>query len=292
MPLPKADSMTVLPGPARRQPIPWIVRLARFRCAAVAALLAASFGSFPLPADDAVFAENRSEDKLDTPADVRSWDGLLTRILTESLAAPYIDEKRWGKQKNLTVGVRFERDGVILKPKRKRQLVNHGEWKRYEIQLDPAKQQQLKLETIAVRKGEMTARGKGMEIDSKLNLPLVLHARFSHWRRGVQLYSVEAQGTATVRVEMTCHVDGVLDTSRFPPALTIKPEVTRADVQLTDFELERVSDLHGPVVKQLGKMLHDIANDQLKKRRDHLVKKINRRLDKKADRFRVGRKAD
>ena len=218
------------------------------------------------------------------------WDKVVSQVITEVLAPGYVDEKKWGRQKNLTVGVKLHRDGLTYKAVRRRKLVNHGDWRRYEINLDRANPRPLKLVTLAVRQGKETKSGKGMELDLRIDLPLKLKARLAQWRRGIQLYSVEAEGTADVRVDLTCKFEATIDTDSFPPALVFKPEVTRAEARLRTFELQRISDIHGPAVKQLGKALQDVANQQLEKRRADLVKKINRQLKKKSDRFRLGPK--
>ncbi len=226
-------------------------------------------------------ADDASSPELElSPARIDALDPVLTTAIRDALASPYVDEKKWGKKKNLTVGVRLERDGIVLRPKRRRKDVNHGEWERYEIKLDPAKKDKLKLETVAVRRGNETTRGSGMEIDAKLDLPLVAHARFANWRRGVQLYSIAVDATAVVKVKLTIQVEGTLDTSRFPPKVGIRPRVTKMHVELAEFRLHKISDARGPLVRQFGKLMEDVANKQLKKRKERLIEKINRKLEK------------
>ena len=214
-------------------------------------------------------------------ASVESFDGVLTDVLREVLASPYVDEKKWGRKKNLTVGVRLERDGIVVRPRRRRKQVNHGEWERYEIRLDPNHRDDLKLQTAAVRRGSETKAGHGVEVDARLELPLTMQGRFANWRRGVQLYSIELHASAVAKVDFTARVEAVVHTSTFPPHVELRPRVTRINVELVDFRLHKVSNIQGSLVRPLGKLLEDVANRQLKKRQEKLVEKVNRKLDQK-----------
>ena len=217
----------------------------------------------------------------DQHASIESLDGVLTDVLREVLASPYVDEKKWGRKKNLTVGVRLERDGVVLRPRRRRKPVNHGEWERYEIRLDPNHRDELRLRTLAVRRGSETKAGHGVEVDAKLELPLVMQGRFANWRRGVQLYSIELHASAVAKVDFTARVEAVVHASTFPPHVELRPRVTRINVELASFRLHKVSNVEGSLVRPLGKLLEDVANRQLKKRREKLIEKVNRKLDQK-----------
>ena len=215
----------------------------------------------------------------------------MSQAVTSALAPGYVDERKWGKTKNLTMGVRFEQDGLVIRPRRRRKEVKHGTWERYEIHLaDPRRS--IDIEVTDVRRGAEVSERGGMELDVVVRAPLKLHARVAEWRRGVQLYNVSADATADVHVVLTCRLQAALDFSRFPPGLVVHPHVTRTNVKLESFRLHRVSDLHGPLVKQLGKNLKNVLNEQLRKKEPKLVQKINRQLEKHVNRIGLGARQD
>ncbi len=217
------------------------------------------------------------------------WDRTFARIVTSVLAPGYVDEKKWGKTKNLTVGIRLEQKGLVVRPRRRRKEVKHGTWERYEIHLaDPNRPVGIKVTRI--RQGEEVGKSGGMELDVTVRAPLRLHGRVARWERGVQLYNISADAEADVQVALTCRMQAKLDVHQFPPGLTLRPQVTRAKVQVTSFRLQRISDLHGPLVKRLGKNLRGVLNEQLRKKEPKLVQKINRQLDKYARRLGLAEK--
>ena len=57
------------------------------------------------------------------------------------------------------------------------------------------------------------------------------------------------------------------DLSRLPPDLILRPTVTQADLQLVDFRLQRISDVGGPIAKELGDSLEDVLQDEINDRR-------------------------
>ena len=50
--------------------------------------------------------------------------------------------------------------------------------------------------------------------------------------------------------------------------------------------------MHGPLVKQLGKNLKNVLNEQLRKKEPKLVQKINRQLEKHVNRIGLGAHRD
>lgn len=230
--------------------------------------------------------KQRLEKKADPVAmqDAPEWfQNMMHRILIESLPAKYVHEKDWGGTTKRWDGLHIQRKGPFrVYTKRKWKEVNHGTWKRHEISLiEPDKHLTLRIENVH-------DAGDG-EIAFEVSLTSKLHAlgRISKWTKGVQIYSVSAEADAEVSIRVWCEISIRLDMSRFPPDVVVEPEVTRADLDVKDFELQRVSKLDGPIVKQLSRSVRKLLLDKVAEKRDRLPEKINRQLDKNRDKMRL-----
>ena len=172
-------------------------------------------------------------------------------------------------------------DGLQLKTKRRWKEANHGTWKRYNAWLiDPDQQFDLRIENI--REAEKGRIAFEIAIDAKLGL----FARLSEWQHGVQLISVSTDAEAVVQLRMTCEASMKLDFEQFVPDLVVEPEITAADLTLMHFDLQRVSNLQGPGVEQLGRSLRDVLQDEINHRRPRLVAQANRQIERNRDKLR------
>ena len=216
--------------------------------------------------------------------DAPEWcQNLMQRIVREHVPTRYVQDKDWGKTDKRWDGLKVQRNGWLRVTTRRRwKEVNHGTWKRYEItQIDPNENLTLQIDNVRdAGKGKV---GFDVSVTSKLHV----HGRTANWAKGVQLYSVSADADAQVQMRLSCEVGMKLDILKFPPDVVLIPEVTRADLDVTDFQLQSVSKLEGPVVKQFSKSVHSFLLDKIEEKRDQLPKKINRQIAKNEDKMRL-----
>jgi hypothetical protein len=66
-------------------------------------------------------------------------------------------------------------------------------------------------------------------------------------------------------------------------AIAFMPVVTAAQLEIDDFHLRRVSNAHGPIVRELGDGVRHVVEDELNGPR--LVEKLNRAIERKRDRL-------
>jgi hypothetical protein len=207
---------------------------------------------------------------------------LITAIVRDNIPDEYEERKGWGDTTEVWAGLKVWQEGLQIKTKRRKKEVNHGTWKRYRIRLiDPENHFHVRVENLRV-----LPNGR-FQFDTWVEAGLDAFGRISHWERGVQLISLSANAKAQVRLRVQCDLGVQLDPSEVPPAVTLDPVVTEADLQLVDFRLRRISDLHGPLVHELGKGLRDVVEDELAKRRRKLPEKINRQIDKNREDLRL-----
>ncbi len=209
---------------------------------------------------------------------------LLTGIVLEHLPHNYVDEKKWGQQEKRWSGIEFRRDGDRgrLESQRRYRMVNHGTWQKYRVELiDPQQQFSVGLHDVARTENGLTSFS--VSFDARLKL----EARQSKWAHGVQLYSLTADGHATVRLQVFCELDTGLDFRNFPPDLVFMPTVTDARIVVDDFRLDRVSKVGGELAQQVSRYARRELEQKIEQKEQQLVRKINERIAKKQDRLRL-----
>jgi hypothetical protein len=206
---------------------------------------------------------------------------LVTSIVREQLPDKYEKTKNWGQTKQVWAGVKLERDGLRLETRRRYREVNDGPWQKYRIDLlQPEKHFHVALANIRQTENKVLC---DIAVEAKLHA----FGRHSQWERGVQLFSVSADASTRVRLKAALEVTTRIDATKVPPDLLFSPRVTSADLAILDFRLERVSDLHGPLVKSLSSTVREILEDKLAEKREKLVEKLNRSLARREEKFRL-----
>ena len=207
---------------------------------------------------------------------------LITDLARQVIPHEYKDEKKWGKTKEVVGGLYVKREGLRIKTHRTRKNVNHGTWTKYRIQLlDPDRQLQVRLERVRQLPNQRLA------FQIVCTARLRTFGRLSQWQRGVQLISISAEADAEVELTIQCELGIYFDLSSVPPDLVLDPVVQDADLLVRDFRMRRISQLRGPVVKQLSASVREVLEDVVERRRNKLVARVNQQLDKHKDKLRL-----
>lgn len=235
------------------------------------------FAAADAPADTLV-----SADKPRLPVAGSGADSLLRKLVLKNVPAEYENTKRWGGTKRVWDGLHVSLDGFRLKTKRRWKQANHGTWKRYRAWLiDPEKEFEIQIENMASTPDGKTA------FDVVIDARLGAWGRLSEYAHDVQLLSISAEADARVHMRMGCEMSLRLDASKFPPDVILEPTVVRAEMKLVDFDLIRISDVSGPLVREFGEELHDVIQKEIADRETRLVSKINRQIQKQEDDLRL-----
>lgn len=211
-------------------------------------------------------------------AELSDW---LRWLVLKNLPPTYEDNRKWGIQKSVYDGFRFRHEGIKLETERKYKNVKHGTWSRYFLEFDDP-ENRLKLQ---VRRFEPTR--DRMLIDIEIEAPLHAFGRMSQWQRDVQLISLSMNADATVRLRVETEVSIQMNPFVFPPTIQLEPVVRNATIELTQFEVHRISQLHGPLAEQLGKGIRELVDDRLADYSDKLVIKMNQELAKQQDKLKL-----
>lgn len=223
--------------------------------------------------------QNQSRRIHDGPPRLQS---VFQQLLVGNIPHDYEDRDEWGKTKKVWDGVHIRLDGLQVRTKRKWKQVNQGTWKMHKISLvDPEEHLQIELRNLRrIQPGTWS-------FDLMLAARLNAYGRVSEWQRGIRLFSVSGDARVDVRLVMQCELKASLEPVGFPPDVVIEPRVTTAKLEMNDFRLRRISHADGPLVKQLGKSIRGVVEDELAKKDKKLVTKINRAIAKHQDELRL-----
>lgn len=215
--------------------------------------------------------------------DTANLDALLKGLVLEAIPHRYQEWDDWGRQAEQFAGVAWRRDpGGKFETKRQWVKVNDGIWRMYSAELvDPAKTFDVHLENLREETPGVVSFDLGFVASLKL------HARQAQWLRGVQLYSFSAEGSARVRLRVTCTLGSQLDFRQLPPTIQLRPEVKQAALQLDDFRIDRVSKLGGEFAQQITRATRGELEEQLRKKSDSLVPKLNSQLKKNEQKLQI-----
>ena len=208
-------------------------------------------------------------------------DQMVTQLVLDSIPHTYEETKDWGHQSERWDGIKFRREGLRIETKRRKKQVNHGTWKKYSARLlNPNKEFDIRLQNMREVGDDTVA------FDLNFTAHLGLTARQSKWVKGVQLYSISAEGHARVRLTVAMELTFGTDLVNLPPDLILKPVARNADLTVDSFHIDRVSKLGGEFAQQVTRATRKILDDKIAEKEPKLIEKINRQLAKKQDRLR------
>jgi hypothetical protein len=246
-----------------------IVRLGAYFSAAIGLIYAAAASEFvPAGPANSVAHDN---------ANVALANSLATLVRH---AIPQVTDKKedWGATRNVTVGVEIEGKPFHWHRHRRTKAVNHGTWKHYTVRLvEPDK-------NLVVQVKNLQALPDGrFAFTLHLEAPLEAWGRAKVYQYGVHLISLEMEGDAKLRLEVDGQVGVRMHAADGGPGASVEPVITDARLNLDEFHIRRVSNAHGPLVRQLSDGVRRLVEDELDG--PPLTAKLNRAIEKKRDRL-------
>ena len=103
----------------------------------------------------------------------------------------------------------------------------------------------------------------------------------------MQLYSLSAEADARVRLWTSAEIATHMDLTRFPPDVSLDPEITAAKFEIPDFRMRRIGELHGPLVRALSHATRETLEEKLAEDNAKLVAKLNRAIDKQEKKLKL-----
>lgn len=224
-----------------------------------------------------------SSEATKTADDSENLNALLKGMILDAIPHTYQEWDDWGRQAEQFAGVAWRRDpGGKLETKRQWTKVNDGIWRMYSAELVNPEQ------TFDVQLSNLRESTPGVVLfDLSFVASLNLRARQAQWLRGVQLYSLSAEGSARVRLTLICELSSSLDMRQLPPSIQLRPVVRDANLKLDEFKIDRVSKLGGEFAQQITSAVRGELDEKLQKESTKLTKKLNVRLAKEQDKLRI-----
>jgi hypothetical protein len=202
----------------------------------------------------------------------------VAQLIADAIPREYERKKDWGRQKEITTGVRSYGNFFKFDVHRTKTAVNHGVWKHYRAtMIDPE-------QNLQVRIDGLRSVGAG-RIAFTLFVTTKLHGwgRAKVYDRGIHLIALEAESDAKVSLWLDCEIALEAAPASFLTGIAVRPQVTKARMKLDEFQLRRVSDVGGPIVREVGDGVRHLIEDELNGPK--LADKLNRSIEKRRDRL-------
>jgi hypothetical protein len=203
------------------------------------------------------------------------------KMIAAEIPREYDRKKDWGRTKEITTGVRSSGNFFKFDIHHKRSEVNHGVWKHYRLTLvEPEKNLDVQIENLRTLELGRVAL--------TLNVAAKVHgwARAKIYDRGIHIIALEAEGDTNVRLSIDAEI-GVesVKTDSLLPTYAVNPVITDARVKFDDFQLKRISDVRGSFAREVGIILREAVEDELRGKK--LADSINHSIDKHRDRLQL-----
>lgn len=203
---------------------------------------------------------------------------MFSRLIEGAIPLEYDKQKDWGATTEIATGVKLDGHGLDVRLKKRKRAVNHGVWKHYRLRLVEPQQnlavQLPNLRTIAPGRVAFT-----LHATAKLDA----WARAKAYQYGVHLIALEMESDMRVRLVLDGEFGMETTGSGAATAIAFLPVVTAAQLDIDEFHLRRVSNAHGPIVRELGDGVRHVVENELNGPR--LVEKLNRAIERKRDRL-------
>lgn len=209
-------------------------------------------------------------------------DDLLTGLVLEHLPHNFKQDKDWGAQAERFDGLKVRRKGLQIRTKRKKKMVNHGSWQKFNVSLVDPKNRF----SVSVKNMREADEGK-VAFDLHCRSDLKIDGRIAQWVKGVQLYSLSLDGKARVKLAVTIELETVMDVTKFPPDLIFRPRATAAQLDVEDFRIDRISKIGGEASQQATRWVRRAIDEKIEAEEAKLVEKINADLKKNEKKLRL-----
>jgi hypothetical protein len=203
------------------------------------------------------------------------------QLLLPSLPNPLVEQSfNWGHQEMVTVGIKWNNKGPIVKPESIKKLHNDGHWKKVIVAADnPEKRLEVRVKDV-----KMAEPGR-LTFAMAVHLPVRVTFDQQIWRKGTRLYSGETRARAWTILELQCE-----STSRFEskpgaliPELVMRFRVLDARLRYYDLVVEHTAGVGGDLAKLLGETMHDLLRAWKPSLEKDLLAKANQAIIKAGD---------
>lgn len=215
--------------------------------------------------DDGLIATDQGPEK--------KFSDLVREIAIHSTEEGFEDTKHWNKSVKRFDGLSIR--GLHISQKRKR--VRHGFCRRYEAFLvRPEETFRLEIEQLPL---DPTFETTQFVVTTQLRARS--EATFAHYVYGVKGFNGSAVAHATIQLRLVLEIAPtfVLTADSLLPDLRLNARVNSVDLQLKDFDLQKLGPIKGDFAKILGDGSRESVEGLMQAQRSRIRKKLQKELD-------------
>lgn len=220
----------------------------------------------------------RADEPTVTPGEMSE---LFRSLLLANLPSPLYEKGyNWGKQREAVVGVKWKRDGILLKPEVIKKPHNDGVWRKIRVEADAP----TKLLQLAVSELKTVEQGK---ITFNVNVTFPVHVHFDQqiWESGIRLFSGSTRARCKVGALLKCEVVSQWEYKKgsLLPDLTFRTRVTEAKLGYDDLVVEHTLGIGGDGARLIGEAVIETVRQARPSLEEELLLKGNKAIVKAGD---------
>lgn len=213
--------------------------------------------------------------------DTKELSAILRKLMLANLPEPLVEANMgWDIQREVAIGIKWEKKGVLRKPVIMRDVKNDGHWQKVHIHAkDPDK-------SFALTVGNIRASEPGKTLfDADIGLDTTIVYEQQMWVGGKRLEAGESR--ARCRAELHCVVE-LTDKIEFQPGsrlpvISFRIRVVEANLKYKDLVCERTLGVGGDAAALFGKTMLAVLKTVHPNTEKDLLAKANAAIVKAAD---------
>lgn len=205
---------------------------------------------------------------------------IMRSMLTAALPNPLIDQKfNWGHQEKSFNGITWEKDGILLKPKKQEKLKNDGTWR--SLRVDAIKPD----ENLTCKVQNISSPEKGkLLFDVIFTLQTRITFQQQVWKSGVRIYSGETRARCRPILGLRCEsTSRVVKSDSLLPDVVFRMRVVDAKLSYDQFKVEHTAGVGGELAEMLGNAVHDTMKQVRPSIERNALEKANKAIIKAGD---------
>jgi hypothetical protein len=219
--------------------------------------------------------------RIESSAETKLLAETFYQLLQKNLPDPIVESKNgWGDQKEVTIGLKWERKGVIrFRPELMRDVKNDGHWQKVTVAaIDPDRTLTLKLWNVRTQEGKTT-------FDATVGLDVRTTYEQQMWAGGKRVYSGETRCKCRAELKLAVELTSKLTTKpgQLLPELSLRVRVTQAELSYDDLVCEHTLGVGGEAAKLMGKAAIEFIKKVKPDLEKELLAKANAAVVKAAD---------
>jgi hypothetical protein len=214
------------------------------------------------------------------PPEKEELAAVLKTLLLAAMPEPLIeDASKWGSQRMVTVGYKWERDGLLLKPEKQKEMRNDGTWRKVQVVADNPGNNLI----IEVRNLQQPAKGK-LTFDLIVRLKTRIRFEQQLWKGGTRLYSGETRARCEPVLVLKCEsTTRVQKTDSFLPDIYFRLRVLDAKLNYDNLVVEHTAGIGGEVAKAMGEASLSLLKQLKPSFEKKMLEKANQAIIKVGD---------